>query len=159
MCIRDSDDLEFGPGRLAVKALQAAGEVLHVILVRDQNRDQRLHPQVILHFVGGGKTAVHRASLDLFAGQVLVDGPLCSLGHIGLGPHAAAGAALVQPPVIEHLGDVADLFGLFGEAEKEVVVLAAVKLGPQAAHLPKQLRRESRDMADIVAIGQIIRCV
>ena len=128
-----------------------------MVLVGDQNADLGLTFHLPPHPVGAGEQAVGNFALLAGAGQVVRQGPLGRRGHIGLGVGAPRGGPGVNPPVVQHLGQVGGAPHLFDQAEEQVVVLAAVALRPLAPDLLIQFPAEHRQVTDVVAAEEIVR--
>jgi hypothetical protein len=59
--------------------------------------------------------------------------------------------------MIKHSRDVIDAVGLFDNTEEKIVVLGAIKLGAESAHLLDELAADEREMANVVAGEKIVR--
>ena len=60
------------------------------------------------------------------------------------------GGAFGSAPVIEHLGDVKNFLGLFGGAQNEIVILAAVEFRVEAANLLGQVSPEDEEVGHVI---------
>ena len=127
-----------------------------MVLAGDQDADFGLALDLPLHPVGAGEQAVLHRAFPAGAGQMVRNGPPGRRGHIGLGVRPAGGGPGVHPPVVQHLGQMGRAPHRFGQAEEQVVVLAAVALAPLAPQLQEQLPPEHRQMADVVAAQQVV---
>ena len=87
-----------------------------------------------------------------------LEGRNARVDAVGLGGDITGGAVGAGTPVIERMGDVGDLLGFLGQAEEEVVILAAVVLGPlPAAGLFHQHLAERGQVADIVVGAEVVQ--
>ena len=59
--------------------------------------------------------------------------------------------------MIKHSRDVIDAVRLFCNAEEKIVVLGAIKLGAESAHLLDEFAADEREMADVIAGEKIVR--
>ena len=126
--------------------------------------DEDAHPARVGHGViglvvarGTGDEAhiVHRHAA---AGVMGLEGRNACVDAVSLGRDVAGRAARAGAPVVEGMGDVGDLRRLLGEAEEEVVILAAVVLGPlAAARLFHQRPAEGGQVADIVVGAEVVQ--
>ena len=156
--ILDDEDLEIVVPGVLVEACQAAVQVVGVVLVGDQHADQRVAGQLVPHLEGaGGIGHRHGPAGQAQPLQLGIDGPLPRRDGVGFCLHARRRGPRVAPPDVEHLLDVLDLAGLFGEPQDQVVVLGTVKLagfvGPRRV---QQRAAEHRQMGDEVDAPQIV---
>ena len=157
--VLDEDDLEIRVGGLFVDGLDAGHQIPGVVAGGDQDADlARLLDGVVglveARGVGDHGDTVHRDPLPLIVGVQGLDG---GFQAVELGGDVAGHAGGAGPPVVEHMGDVDDLLGLLGEAEVEVVVLAAVVFAPlAAARLFQQGTLKDAQVADIVVGAEVV---
>ncbi len=59
--------------------------------------------------------------------------------------------------MIKHPRNVMDAVRAFDNAKKKIVVLCAIKLGTESAHLPHELAPDQGEVADVVAGKKIVR--
>ena len=154
--VLDDDYLEPAPPGLFVNGRQTLLKVGGVVLVGNQDADQRLPLDLPLHPVGAGEQPVGGLPFPPRPGQMPGDGPLGRGGHIGLCLRPPRGGPGVYPPVIEHLGQMGRAAVFFNQPEKQVVVLAAVAGRVLPAHRLEQVPPEDRQMADVVAAEEIV---
>jgi hypothetical protein len=89
-------------------------------------------------------------SLPSPAPERILEGLARGLVGVGLGRARRRRGAGDLAPVIQHLGDVGDPLRALGEAEEEVVVLAAVEPMPEASDLREEAVTEDRQVGDVV---------
>jgi len=130
-----------------------------VAWVSDVNENQRapVLGQRIADPVGGKDRVV----LDLadLAGALEMVGQSQAGGveAVGLDGDVAGYGAAMDAPIVEDLWDVDDFFGLFGQAEDVVVILAAVTGRVEAADLLGQDAGKHGQMADVVIAAEIVQ--
>ena len=59
--------------------------------------------------------------------------------------------------MIKHPRNMMDAVCAFDNAKKKIVVLCAIKLGAESAHLPHQLPPHQGQMAEVIAGKKIVR--
>ena len=114
--------------------MQALFQIVGVVLIGDEDADFRVALNFPQDAVGAGEQSIGDGAHPARAGQVVGQRLFGRLGHIGLGVGAAGGGARMDPPVVEHLGQMGRAAHFFDQAEEEVMVLAAVALRALAAH-------------------------
>ena len=130
-------------------------KVAGMVLIGNNNGNQRLpleyefcmvDPEIhaLLHFFGR----------DPHSFIMIHDCPGTGLKSIKLAFRIAGRGILVTAPVIQHLGNMDDLPGLFRTAEDEIIILRAVKFRPEALYLLQERAFYHEQMADIVYAGQ-----
>ena len=139
----------------------AAGQIFHMILIRDHNRDQRTLQKRVTDPEYGRKSScafylrVH--AIDVH--NVIVDGPLGRVHRIGFRIDVLSYRRLMRSPVIESLRHMIHVFRLRSQAKDHIVVLASVILAAEYAGLVQQMSGKSRKMTDIIIAAQIVNRV
>ena len=158
--VLDEDQLEIRVGGAVIDGLDAEFEVLDVVAGGDQDADPVRMSDGVIGLVIAGRAGdeadlVHR---DAAAGIMGLEGRDARVDAVGLGGDVRRRAAGAGAPVIEGVGDVDDLRGLFGQAEEEVVILTAVVLHPLAAAAAlHQGAAESGQVADVVVGAEVVQ--
>src|SRR4029434_4982049 len=75
----------------------------------------------------------------------------------GLAPDIVRGRGRTAPPMIKHPRNVMDALCAFDNAKKKIVVLCAIKLGTESAHLPHEIAPQQGQVANVVAGKKIVR--
>ena len=99
----------------------------------------------------------HTLSLDTHALIVSHNGAGSGLKSVQLALRVAGRGILMTAPVIQYLWYMDDLFCLFGAPEDKIIVLSAVKLLAETAHLIQNTLLHHKQMADIINAGKEIR--
>ena len=130
-----------------------------MVLVGDHDADERGSGELITHPVGAGAARnPGRFARKAHPLQVVVERPLARRQCVGLRVHGGGGGGGVAAPDIKRIGNVHDLFCLFGEPQNQLEVLTAVVFRPLAAAGGlKQAPGECRQMGNVVAAPQIVR--
>ena len=158
--VLDDQDLKVGVSGLGVDGLDAGAQVLGMVAAGDQDADLARMLDGVVGLVEAGGVGnhghlVHRHPYPLIVGIQGLDG---CFQAVELGLDAAGHAGGAGPPVVEHMGNMDHLLGFFGEAEVQVVVLAAVVLAPLAAAGGfQQAGLKDAQVADIVVGPQVVQ--
>ena len=154
--VLDDDDLVVLPERPGIQAVEARFQIVHMVFAGDQDADFGRALDLPFHPVGAGEQAVLDRAFLAGAGQMVRDGAPGRRGHIGLGVRAARGGPGMDPPVVQHLGQMGRAAHRPGQPEEQVVVLAAVVFAPLAPQPLEQIPAEHRQVADVVAAQQVV---
>ena len=92
--------------------------------------------------------------IQMFPHQRRRQRPAAGLAGIGLLFVVDAGGAGVGPPVIEHPGDMPDFFAPLRDPERQVIVLGAVTVRIQAAHLLKKPPPQHKEVHEVIVRAQ-----
>ena len=129
-----------------------------MILVRNNQADQRTALDCILHLVGGGNHGIQHPAFQPGPLQMLRDGRLRRVHGVGFGSDIRRRGILVGPPVIQYPGNMYNMGRLLRQPQDDVVILAAVIFLPESAPgLLQQALLKHRKMADVVVAPQGIR--
>ena len=150
-------DLKIRIIRLFIDGFKAGIEGLHLILVRNQNRHQRLTFDFQAHFIEDENACVLHFRLIPQTGVMLSEGLFAGLDGIGLAVLIARCGGLRSPPVIENLRDMVNPVGLLDAAKQEIVILGSVTFLPKKAGFLSQTSPHHNQMADIVDTPEKIR--
>ena len=135
-----------------------AGQILHMILVRNHNRDQRTLQKRIAYPENRGERSrafylrVH--AIDVH--DMIVNGSLGRVHRIGLCVDILGYGRFMGTPVIQGLRHMVYFFRLPGQAQNHIVILASIVLAAEHAGLVQQMSGKSGKMTDIVIAPQIV---
>ena len=143
---------------LSYRAVQAAGQILHMVLAGDEHADQRVAGKGVVHLIGPGATGngLHRAR-QAYPVQMGLHRPAARRQGVGLGLDALA----VEPAWLRQYTAPGGCAPPFWHARS----------GAAAGHSPGRRRRpgrgrrpprpaaggKGRQMGDVVAAPQIVR--
>ena len=137
--------------------VNTAGQILDMILIGNQNRNQRLPLNFILDAINRSQTGrVLRFPFQPAALEMVVKRLFGGSDAIGLRADITGHRTRMAAPEIQYLGDVHDMMGLFCQTQDDIIILAAVIIVVKPSGPVQKLPAEYGKMADIVIGPQII---
>ena len=158
--VLDDEDLKVRIGGLAVDGIHAGAQICPMVAAGDQDAHlaglcDGVVGLVEARGVGDHGHVIHRHAHALVVGTQGLHGGFQTV-HLGRNVACHAGGA--GAPVIQQVRDVHHLFGLLGQAQVQVIILAAVELRPLvAAHLGQQRGTEHAQVADVVVGAEVVQ--